>query len=231
MNSNKSFSMVPIKRTDVFQTIIQRITELIEQQPQPGDRLPSERELSESLGVSRTSIRQALKVLEAAGKVETRVGSGTYVTDNVTHDANILSLIRTGVSKEFIKSLIVARSGIERTIFEECYEKFTPENIQELRDLLQEHEQEVNYDMDHEDGGLDLSFEAKVAEINGNDILIKLQQQIHQLWVQAWREYGFAPERKELLHQEHLEILQAFEQGNKDRVIELIVQHVDKNIN
>jgi GntR family transcriptional repressor for pyruvate dehydrogenase complex len=45
----------------------------------PGQRLPSERELAEQLGVSRPSVREALIALEIEGKVEVRVGSGVFV--------------------------------------------------------------------------------------------------------------------------------------------------------
>src|SRR4051794_24592471 len=46
----------------------------------PGQRLPPERELAEKLGVGRNSIREALKVLEAVGLIESRVGDGTFIT-------------------------------------------------------------------------------------------------------------------------------------------------------
>jgi GntR family transcriptional repressor for pyruvate dehydrogenase complex len=46
----------------------------------PGERLPSERDLAETLGVGRSSIREALKIFEAVGLVESRIGEGTFVT-------------------------------------------------------------------------------------------------------------------------------------------------------
>lgn len=49
----------------------------------PGERLPSERELAEQLGVGRNSVREALKILEAVGLVESRIGEGTFVVDQV----------------------------------------------------------------------------------------------------------------------------------------------------
>lgn len=48
---------------------------------QPGQRLPPERELAERLGVGRSSIREALKVLEAVGLIEARVGEGTFISE------------------------------------------------------------------------------------------------------------------------------------------------------
>ncbi|MBC8076492.1 MAG: FadR family transcriptional regulator, partial [Chloroflexales bacterium] len=47
----------------------------------PGDRLPAERSLAEQLGVGRSSVREALKVLEAIGLVESRIGEGTFITN------------------------------------------------------------------------------------------------------------------------------------------------------
>ncbi|MEJ2560121.1 MAG: GntR family transcriptional regulator, partial [Anaerolineae bacterium] len=49
----------------------------------PGDRLPSERELALEFGVSRASIREAIKALTALGLLETRIGDGTYVRPNL----------------------------------------------------------------------------------------------------------------------------------------------------
>ncbi len=49
---------------------------------QLGERLPSERALADALGVGRYSVREALKVLEAVGLVQSRVGEGTFLTTN-----------------------------------------------------------------------------------------------------------------------------------------------------
>ncbi|TKI03730.1 FadR/GntR family transcriptional regulator [Martelella alba] len=234
MPDKNKFTMIPIKRTDVFQTIIQQLNNLLDSgNLRPGERLPSERELSESLGVSRTSIRQALKVLEASGRLETRVGSGTYLIDaRQNHVVGIGMYIQPGVSvtKDFMRQLIVARAGIERTIFEEYSRKSTRHGIMLLRSLVEENAHEFADEENDENGGLDLTFECKVAELNQNIILANLQQQIHQLWVSAWNEYGYVPEKKLVLHQEHLDIIDALAAKNSGRVVDLIIQHVDKEI-
>ncbi|EPJ5577605.1 FadR family transcriptional regulator [Citrobacter farmeri] len=236
MPDKNKFTMIPIKRTDVFQTIIQHITNFLDsKQIKPGERLPSERELASMLNVSRTSVRQALKVLESSGRIETRVGSGTFLAEPPTvslSDTHSLErLIEGGVTKEFLRNLIVARTSIERAIFEDYAWRANKSGINQLRELIDlNREKFSSQNCDDDDSALDLSFEKKVAQLGGNPILINMQEQLHHLWVLAWRQYGFTPEQTEVLHEEHLAIMDALAAKNSARVADLIVQHVDKEI-
>ena len=236
MPDKNKFTMIPIKRTDVFQTIIQHITNLLDsKQIKPGERLPSERELAEMLNVSRTSVRQALKVLDSSGRIETRVGSGTFLTEppavSLSDTHSLSRLIEGGVTKEFLRNLIVARTSIERAIFEDYAWRANKSGINQLRELIDLNREKFSrQDCDDDDSALDLSFEKKVAQLGGNPILINMQEQLHHLWVLAWRQYGFTPEQTEVLHEEHLAIMDALAAKNSARVADLIVQHVDKEI-
>src|SRR6201986_998787 len=65
---------------DLTTILIRRLKELISsKQVNPGEKLPPERELAERFGVSRPSLRNALKVLEIIGVVSQKVGDGTYL--------------------------------------------------------------------------------------------------------------------------------------------------------
>lgn len=64
----------------VYQEVIQELQQYIEENNlNPGDKLPSERELSEKLEAGRSSVREALRALELIGLIETRHGEGTYL--------------------------------------------------------------------------------------------------------------------------------------------------------
>lgn len=94
---------------------------------QPGQKLPSERELAERLGIGRPSVREALKVLEAIGLVESRIGDGTFITDQV--GASIgrtigLSLMTWGGT---IVELLEARRMIETEAARTAAEQATEE--------------------------------------------------------------------------------------------------------
>ncbi|MFL6702899.1 MAG: FadR/GntR family transcriptional regulator, partial [Paraburkholderia graminis] len=69
----------------LYQSVATQILALIQQAGlQPGARLPAERELANTLAVSRPSLREALIALEIGGQIEIRMGSGVYVRDSKT---------------------------------------------------------------------------------------------------------------------------------------------------
>src|SRR5699024_6148394 len=75
-----------IQKGSLVETAIESLRHAIEnQQWRVGDRLPVESELSDALGVSRNTVREAVRVLAHAGMLETRQGDGTYV--RATRDA------------------------------------------------------------------------------------------------------------------------------------------------
>jgi GntR family transcriptional regulator len=93
--------MVSVGEVDRPATAVSRATALIEAlidgEHRPGDRLPSETDLSQLLGHSRATIREALGHLAAAGRVERRWGSGTFVTEAPLRSAMMLTPLDKGV--------------------------------------------------------------------------------------------------------------------------------------
>ena len=77
-------SFKPIKNIKVYEQVIEQIKEMIYQgELKRGDKLPSERELRAQFNVSRASIREAFRVLEMIGLIESRPGEGTFIrSDN-----------------------------------------------------------------------------------------------------------------------------------------------------
>ena len=70
------------KRESAVDIVVNNIKQLlIDRRLKPGDKLPSELEISEGLGVSRGSVREAMKILSAFGLIDIRVGNGTYVCE------------------------------------------------------------------------------------------------------------------------------------------------------
>ncbi|MFL0246046.1 FadR/GntR family transcriptional regulator [Candidatus Clostridium stratigraminis] len=73
----------PIKSTKVYEHVVQQIKQMIiDGTLKKGDKLPTERELSEQLQVSRASIREAIKSLEVIGLLEAKQGAGNYIKES-----------------------------------------------------------------------------------------------------------------------------------------------------
>src|SRR5579859_7076909 len=71
----------------VYTVVVEQIRDLIETgHLKPGDKLPTERNLAEQLGISRSSVREALSALEVLGVIQSRQGLGNYVANNVSSD-------------------------------------------------------------------------------------------------------------------------------------------------
>lgn len=114
----------------------------------PGDKLPNEEELSALLGVSRGSIRSAMKVFSVCGVVDVRVGDGTYVCTELNSNSINPMIFPMLILQPNVESLAVFREKVECDIVELILadegrrtETLTllGENIQELRDLQQRH--------------------------------------------------------------------------------------------
>jgi GntR family transcriptional regulator, transcriptional repressor for pyruvate dehydrogenase complex len=94
-----------------------------------GGRLPSERELAEQLGVARSSVREALKVLEAVGVIESRVGDGTYLASQTGASFGLSLAVWGGTLVEIMD----ARQAIEVSSARLAAERATPDDILALQ--------------------------------------------------------------------------------------------------
>ncbi len=105
----------------------------------PGDRLPSEFELAEQFGVSRGSVRSAMKVFETCGVVDIRQGDGTYISNGLHNNTMLPLLLSLYVLNPSFDSMVQFREKIELDIFE-----LAMRNEDEKADLLKELKDNLN---------------------------------------------------------------------------------------
>jgi GntR family transcriptional regulator, transcriptional repressor for pyruvate dehydrogenase complex len=144
----------------------------------PGHRLPAERKLAEMFGVSRSSLRQALKVLEIMGVIAQRVGDGTYLN---TAAPSILAepleflILLDGIS---FHELMEARLIVEPELAARAAARATPEEIAELRQMLIEMEESRG---DHARfTQYDLLFHQTIFRIAGNRVCSLMFTVVHR---------------------------------------------------
>ena len=101
-----------IQRTSLQSEIIRYIQNYIQENGlKPGDRLPSQEKLIEMMGVSRTSLREAMKTLEARNVLEAKNGKGIYVGSQEVND--LLRLIDFAKEKELLLDTLEVRKILE----------------------------------------------------------------------------------------------------------------------
>ncbi|MBP2077349.1 FadR/GntR family transcriptional regulator [Oceanobacillus polygoni] len=122
----------------VYQGVIKELQRYIEKNNlNPGDKLPSERELSERLKAGRSSVREALRALELIGLVETRHGEGTYLREYRSFQTvELLSsfILRQNNMKD---DLTFTKKIMEKEAAKLAFGRISAPDIQELKTILE----------------------------------------------------------------------------------------------
>jgi GntR family transcriptional regulator, transcriptional repressor for pyruvate dehydrogenase complex len=190
----------------------------------PGTPLPSERELGEQFGVSRTVIREAVRALAAKGIVEVRTGSGLRVAsvDESTALESLTWYIRGG-QIEYPKVHEV-RSTIEVEMAGLAAERRTDEQLRALQDAHKRFQSVVN---DVEPATLaDVEFHSLIARATQNDLFSVLLASIGEALIEVRHETLAVGSGKKTL-QAHAKILAAIERSDPDGAREAMRQHLN----
>lgn len=138
------FEPLPVKRT--FVEIANQIRSSIYSKTiKPGDKLPSERELTAQFGVGRISVREALRMLEQAGLIMIKQGSGggAYVkaADTSAVSESVYDLVsRSDIS---LDDLTEVRLAVEKQILQSAFDKITGDDLKMLEQSIEELEMAI----------------------------------------------------------------------------------------
>lgn len=181
--------MGKIKKTNLSDQIFDYIqSEIIKGTWKPGDKLPSENELAQNLGVSRMSLRNGIQRCNAVGLTETRVGEGTFVC-HFSLRSYFAELYRMRiVGKDFneINDLrFLLQIGSVRLAFEDGV---ADESINVLEQLFHAMEQAAKANEMETFHDLDCQFHRSVCELCRNELLYLLYDAMEYLMDDATRE-------------------------------------------
>jgi GntR family transcriptional repressor for pyruvate dehydrogenase complex len=225
---NKNF-LSPVPRTTLATDICKRlISHLVRGDWAEGDRIPSERELGNRLGVGRTSLREALKALEIMGLIETRVGEGTYVCAESEFLSRPL-LWAVGSTQTNLRELIEARRFMEVELAALAAERATDENLNVLRGHLTQ--MEISRDNPVMFLEADLGFHLAVAQAAHNRILLKAVQLIRNLMLRWMAKTVRLPGTPSLANGQHAAIFRAIEEKDPTAARKLMGEHLDSMAN
>jgi DNA-binding FadR family transcriptional regulator len=232
-DSTESRGWRPVKKIRTHEQILEQIEEqIIAGQLKVGDRLPGERDLVGMLGVSRTTVREALRVLEALGIVVANAGtgknSGSIVRGDPGPGLTTLLRLHVALAQFSMAEVIETRIVIERWSVTAASSRALPADFEELRIIL-----ETMKDPSikpNEFNSLDAEFHLRLAAASHNGLLsnlmLAIRGAVEREMVKAFHRLDDWHQTARNLISEHEEILQAVEQGQADTASALVEQHI-----
>lgn len=194
----------------VNKILIQIIRSMIRGQLKRGERLPSEEKLAADLKVSRSSVREALKVLEALGLVEIYHGKGTYVPTKyrqpVINPLQFLLFLGDGTPEE----LVAFRFALELGFYRIAQLTVTEQDILQLEQAIQKLEEA--YQRGHISVEHDLAFHYLILETTRNPFIVQQGKWMLSLFRDSI-DTGVRRYTKEAIRH-HKQILQALKSGD-----------------
>jgi GntR family transcriptional repressor for pyruvate dehydrogenase complex len=168
-----------IRRNKVYEEVAKQIERLILKKLNPGDKLPSERELAEMLKVSRSSIRDAIRSLELMGLVEPRQGAGTIVLETSVDGlanpfANALKR-----RQELVGEFLDFRKMLEPPLAARAAMHASAEETSEMEEILQR--QAEKQSQGEPAVAEDTEFHYSVALASGNSVVLKVLDNLMDL--------------------------------------------------
>ena len=161
-----------VRRDKIYEGVAKQIERLILKKLRPGDKLPSERELAETLRVSRSSIRDAIRSLELMGLVEPRQGAGTIVRE-ISSESMLNPLANALKRKEeLIGELLDFRLMLEPQLAARAATRVSPDEISEMEEILERQQNKLR--SGESTIGEDSEFHYAIALASGNSVVLKV---------------------------------------------------------
>jgi GntR family transcriptional repressor for pyruvate dehydrogenase complex len=207
-----SQAWAPVRATSVSSKIVGQVRDaLFTDRLKPGDHLGSEKELSLQFGVSRITVRDALRTLEATGIVEIRVGAGggaRIANGNLDHFSDSLA-IQFKLSDMTAREIIEAQMAIEGAGAELAAKNRTEEDLQRLEELVAE--ARIHRDNSPRFLELGMVFHLAFAEASRNRALVAQFKALrHVIWPKGGgRPTGGSAQNALKVHEKLIELLRA----------------------
>lgn len=220
----------PVNDRRISELIVDQVRSLIhEGKLTPGDRLPPEREMCERFGVSRVTVREALRVLEAGGLVEIRVGAhgGAFVTQPTSDQlgANLIDLLT--LSSITARDVTEVRMVLEVGIIPLLCAKANGTDFADLQDIC--NRQEAAFASGDYDVALSAEFHSRLAEATHNGAFAMLIHSFHgPLLMSLATAQQTAPEMGKRGVEEHRAILAAIRDNDPATGERIMREHLTR---
>ena len=215
-----------VKRQRVSDEIVGQVRALISEGVlKPGDRLPPERELIREFGVSRPSLREALKSLVAQGFLEVKQGDRTFVKSITSEKLQDPLSLLLKADKQKIFNLIEVRKAMEAWGAFHAAQRGSEEDIKRLEEIIEEMKEALEEGKSWEKQ--DADFHLAMAQATHNTIQTHIMSTIYDLLresvARVFRDRG----KVKKLFNQHYRIFSAIKNRSPDKARERVLEHLN----
>lgn len=196
---------------------------IVQNELKTGDKLPSERDLSTKLDVSRVIVREALRSLESAGIVSIRHGEGAFVN---TDDASVLFsnlLFFWQMRQDKMEEILELRKLLEGEAIRGIIDRSDELHLAQLEEINRRMERATETAIFQE---LDLEFHKTLIQATNNDLFIQLADIIvHYFTVVSTNNMDIS-DRKKALKEHHL-MMEALRNKDREWALQILYEHLE----
>ncbi len=224
----------PIRPKRISDQVFEQLKDLIfKGHLKPGEKMMTERDLAQALGVSRPTVREAINKLVNLGVVEHRQGQGTFVkSPSDDSEKNPLAAIISDPEFDLVE-LLEVRLGLECNAATLAAQRATEEDIRALRSCLEDMISEV------EQGGLgsdaDVCFHMAIAFATGNAVHIRIMRSLYDMMFYGIRQnlqhLYTEPDNLEEIVRQHTAVFDAISNRAPDAAFEAMKHHIHYVLN
>lgn len=218
----------PIKSSKLSDEVYKQIVSLISSgKLNPGDKIPSERDLAADLRISRQSIREALNRAEVMGLIEVRQGEGSFILSSVKKSLKPPLTLIIEKEAERIFDFLEIRKLVEGWCAEKAATEATAEELENMAGILDEMKKVVSKDKQWEE--LDLNLHLSFAKATHNVIAVHIMEALKSNFKPFFRFTKSMPssEKMDILWQHHYEIFKAIKQRDPETSKKKVIEHLD----
>jgi len=231
------FKPINQEHESVYEKVVKRLkSSIAEGTLKPGDKLPAERVLAQMLGISRTSLREALKLLSAEGLIDIKHGKGVFIAEKETDDIIQKFSAKIFVENDTLKDFFEIRKVLETQAAKWAAERSNEKQIAHLENIITKTHSELTASKKFDFAILaehDMKFHISLVKASGNAVLIRIMQNLIDLLNESRSHALAVPKRPYNSIEEHLAIVQAIKMKNPESAGKAMLAHlrnVEKDI-
>ena len=215
-----------ISKISISEEIAKQIMDLISNGDlKPGQRLPSERELCENFGASRSSLREALRCLSIVGVLNARVGEGTSVAADGEKFLRKIIEWRLITERHDIENLLKVRIALEGLSAANTALYGSQEDFDKVQGLLNKMQASIRDEKRF--AALDLEFHLTLAKASGNLLLADLISLIRSQLAKTLSKVLHLPNALDLSYAEHIAVFEAIQRRDAEAAQHAMHAHLE----